>query len=60
MTYDYKDLNDLHTDDFLEFGSSGKSFNKSIIINFAITKKSLLKQAFLIWFISLFLVFIYK
>lgn len=33
MTYDYEVLNDLLAEDFLEFGSSGKSFDKKTIID---------------------------
>jgi hypothetical protein len=33
MTYDYKDLNDLLADDFLEFGSSGRSYNKKAMLD---------------------------
>lgn len=33
MTYDEKDLKDLLADDFLEFGSSGKTYSKKAILD---------------------------
>ncbi|MCM3412703.1 nuclear transport factor 2 family protein [Metabacillus litoralis] len=30
MSYDYKELNELFADEFLEFGSSGKLFDKVV------------------------------
>jgi hypothetical protein len=33
MTYDCKDINDLLADDFLEFGSTGKSINKKTMLD---------------------------
>lgn len=41
MTYDYEDLNDLLAEDFLEFGSSGNSFNKKAILDANLSRKNI-------------------